>query len=278
MGGQSVFKALIWLGQKLPASWRVALTYSPAAAWLRRFTLLPLTKGQVVVALSGPLTGYRMKLDIRSGHRRYALGTYEPHICTLIQSYLHEGETVMDIGANIGYFTLLMASKVGPQGRVIAFEPVPTVYNVLLENLRLNASAHVCAECQAVAEVEDVAYMQSDTENPLSFVGHLSESGDLEVKTITVDDYVHAVGLNGLDFVKIDVEGAEDHVLQGMINTLKYLKPTILLEMHANDGGNSLGLCLLKQEGYQLLRVEKDGLFPCYTRAQGGYILGRWRG
>lgn len=66
--GESFFRILIWLGQKLPLRWRVALTRSPAAAWLRRLLLLPLTQGRVVVALSEPLAGYRMKLDMRSGH------------------------------------------------------------------------------------------------------------------------------------------------------------------------------------------------------------------
>lgn len=281
MGQQDVLKALLWLGQRLPASLRVALTQSPAAAslrWFTRFTLLPLTKGQIVVALSSPLSGYRMKLDMLSGHRRYALGTYEPHICSLIQSCLHGGERVMDIGANIGYLTLLMASKVGTQGQVIAFEPIPTLYDILRENLRLNACDHVYAECKAVSEVEGVAYMQSDTANPLSYVSHLSESGELEVQTITVDYYVNALGLDRLDFVKIDVEGAEDKVLHGMIKTLRHLKPNILLEMHANDGSKSPGLDLLKQEGYQLQQVEKDGLFTCDTTAQGGHILARWHG
>lgn len=73
MRGENYFRVLIWLGQKLPALWRVALTQSPAAAWLRRLSLLPLTQGQVVVALSAPLAGYRMRLDMRAGHRRYAL-------------------------------------------------------------------------------------------------------------------------------------------------------------------------------------------------------------
>ena len=92
MWGESVSKTLIWLGQKLPVSLRVALTQLPAAAWLRRFTLLPLTQGQVVVALGAPLAGYRMRLDMRSGHRRYALSTYEPEVCAFIQSHLLGGD------------------------------------------------------------------------------------------------------------------------------------------------------------------------------------------
>jgi FkbM family methyltransferase len=271
---ESFFKTLIWLGQKLPASWRVALTQSPAAAWLRRLSLLPLMQGQVVIALSAPLTDYRMKLDMRSGHRRYALGTYEPEVAALIWSTLQGGETVLDIGANIGYFTLLMAHKVGPAGRVIAFEPVPSVYDRLCENLELNDLHHVQAERLAVADGEGQSQMQLEDDAPLPFTSRLAESGDLAVQTVSIDSYVETNGLDRLDFVKIDVEGAEDAVIRGMSCTLGSLRPAVLVEIHANDGSDSEALGRLQAAGYQLKRVQSDGLSPCDIHAWGGYVLG----
>jgi FkbM family methyltransferase len=73
-----------------------------------------------------------------------------------VRSFSHTcgAETVLDIGANIGYLTVLMAHKVGPAGRVIAFEPVPSVYARLCENLELNDLHHVQAERLAVADGE----------------------------------------------------------------------------------------------------------------------------
>jgi FkbM family methyltransferase len=273
MRGESFFKILIWLGQKFPLSWRVALTQSSMAAWLRRLSLLPLTKGQVMVALSAPLTGYRMKLDMRSGHRRYALGTYEPEVCALIQSYLSGGETVLDIGANIGYFTLLMAHRAGPAGRVIAFEPVPSVYDRLCENLELNDLHHVQAERKAVADREGQSQMQLEDDAPLSFTARLAESGDLAVQTMSIDSYVETNGLDRLDFVKIDVEGAEDAVIRGMNRTLGSLRPAVLVEIHAKDGSESETLKRLKENGYHLRRLEPDGWTICDTRARGGHVL-----
>ena len=108
--------------------------------------LVAISTWLVVVELSGPLAGYRMRLDMRAGHRRYALGTYEPEVTALILSMLKNGKTALDIGANIGYFTLLMAHLVGLKGRVIAFEPFPLVYNLLQENLCLNNLAWTQAE------------------------------------------------------------------------------------------------------------------------------------
>jgi len=276
MWRQSTFRILIWLGQKLPVSWRVALTQSPAAAWLRQFTLLPLTQGQVVVALSAPLAGYRMRLDMRAGHRRYALGTYEPEVFALIRSHLREGQTVLDIGANIGYFTLLMAHKVGPAGRVIAFEPVPSVYAMLCDNLRLNGCNWVQAECKAVGDVDGQGAMQSDLNNPLSFIGHLCECGDLAVPIVSIDRYVETAGLERLDFVKIDVEGAEDRVIRGMMKTAKRLRPVILVEIHLNNSQESEGLRRLQKAGYRLMRVEPAGLSPCETLACRGHVLATW--
>jgi FkbM family methyltransferase len=267
---ERISRALIKLGQIIPAPLRVALTQSPAAAWLRRLSLLPLTKGQVVVVLGEPLAGLRMCLDMRSGHRRYALGTYEPEICALIQSRLRGGETVLDIGANIGYFTLLMARRVGPSGRVIAFEPVPSVYGVLNENLRLNGCDWALAECMAVAEVEGEGTMLVEANNPLSFTGQLSECGDMTVPLVTIDRYMERSGLEKLDFAKIDVEGAETRVLQGMTSTLRRWRPRILVEIHARDGQESETLLRLKEIGYRLSRLEAKDWMPCDTRARGG--------
>ena len=264
---------LVGLGQKLPPSWRVALTQLPAANWLRRISLLPFAHGLVTADLDGPLIGYQMRLDMRAGHRRFALGTYEPEVAALIQSMLKSGNTVLDIGANIGYFTLLMAHLVGSKGRVIAFEPYLPVYSLLQENLLLNNLTWVQAECLAVADVAGEARMQSDQTNPLSFVTHLSEKGDLVVSTTSVDKYLESRKLSGLDFIKIDVEGAEDAVIRGMSRTLGSLRPVVLVEIHANDGGESETLNRLKENGYHLRHLEQDGWTTCDTRARVGHVL-----
>jgi len=193
-----------------------------------------------------------------------------------VRSFSHTcgGETILDIGANIGYLTLLMAHKVGPAGRVIAFEPVPWVYDVLCENLRLNRCDQVQAECKAVADVLGQGVMQSDLNNPLSFIGRLSERGDLTVPLVSIDHYAETAGLERLDFVKIDVEGPEDAVIRGMTATLRKFRPVILIEVHANDGKESEGLQQLKAMGYKLMRVERVGLTPWDTQARGGHLVG----
>jgi len=268
----SIFVRLV---QKIPISWRIKLTRSSAANWLRRLTLLPLAHGLVVVDLSGPLVGYHMRLDMRAGHRRYALGTYEPEVAALIQSTLRGGETVMDIGANVGYFTLLLAHRVGSAGRVIAFEPLPSVYAVLCENLRLNGLTWVEAEYRAVSDHDGETRMRSESSEPLPFTARLAEDGDLVVPTVSIDRYVEVNQIPRLDFVKIDVEGAEDAVIRGMNATLQKFRPVILIEVHANNGQESEGLLRLQEAGYRLTRVDPAGLSPCDTLSRGGHVLAR---
>ena len=278
MAGMSsgVFKLLINMTQKLPPSWRLALAQSPKAAWLRRLSQVSDGDGDAVVELSAPLAGYRMRLSMRAGHRRFALGTYEPDVCAVIQSHRH-GETMMDIGANVGYFTLLMAQHAGRDGQVIAFEPVPGVHALLCENLRLNNCTQARAERMALADVESSETMYSERDSPVPFTARLADDGDCRVTVGTVDRYVEAAGMKKLDFVKIDVEGAEDRVIRGMTRTLRTFRPDILVEIHRDDGTPSEALERLHEMGYELSRLGRNGQTPCGTRAEGGHVAAVWR-
>lgn len=274
--GNIISRSLVTLAQKLPSSWRLVLTQSKAANLLRRLSLLPFGHGLIVVDLASPLLGYRMRLDMLGGHRRFALGTYEPEISQVMQAFLKNGATALDIGANIGYFTLLMARLVGAEGRVIAFEPFLPVFSLLQENLTLNHLAWAQAECLAVSDSEGSARMESENDNQHSFITHFSETGDLTVSTISLDQYIETGKFTSLDFIKIDVEGAEDAVILGMTRTLREYHPVVLVEIHHTDGTESSGLSQLAEMGYQLQRVEKGGLYACDTLARGGYVLARW--
>lgn len=87
MGNERIFRFLLRMGQRLPARLRIALTRSPSTAWLRRLSQLP-RGGSAVVPLSGALADYRMLLEMRAGHSRYALRTYDPATAALMQSTL----------------------------------------------------------------------------------------------------------------------------------------------------------------------------------------------
>jgi FkbM family methyltransferase len=266
-------KYLIFALAKLPISWRKYLTHSSALSKLRHMTLNLFSKELVKMKLAEPLAGYSMFLDMHSGHRRYALGTYEPQISQLIQKHLKPNQVALDIGANIGYFSLLMAKQVGLKGTVVAFEPIPSVYNSLYQNLSLNHCLQVKAEQKAVADKVGEANMHFDEASPLSFLSKLDNMGNLTVPVITIDDYLKTQSLTDLNFVKIDVEGAEDRVIAGMLQSLQNFKPTVLVEIHSNSGEESFSLNRLQQLDYKLFLVSESSLTPCDTKARGGHVL-----
>lgn len=257
MWKETLFKSMLQLGQRLPVSIRLVLAQSPGLGWVRRLSQIPIGNGSVVMTLSAPLAGYRMRLDVGSGHRRFALGTYEPQIVALLVSRLKKNEIVMDIGANVGYFTLLMAHLVGSAGRVIAFEPVPEVYARLRENLRLNQCDWAQTEQLAIADTDGLGRMRAEIDRALSFTGQLAEDGNLSVPMTTLDNYMALADLKRLDLIKIDVEGAEDRLVRGMTKTLEILHPSVLVEIHRDDGQES----------------EIDQWLPCSTQARSGHVF-----
>ena len=132
-----------------------------------------------------------------------------------------------------GFYTLLAAKLVGPQGKVIAFEPVPSNLDHLRKHVQLNRLTNV--------EIIDAAI--SDTVGAASFsygksasMGHLTEtSADITVSTYPLDYLVDEMRIPPPDVMKIDVEGAELRVLQGAARTLEQYRPTILLATHSES-------------------------------------------
>jgi FkbM family methyltransferase len=199
--------------------------------------LFQLEKEQTVVASAGP-TGYRfrMHLDWQNGTSN-VLGTYEPEMIRALQQNIKPGDTCIDVGGNIGYVTLLMARLVGPSGHIVSFEPVPEIFQILEENVRLNCFKNTILERSAVGKGETAISLilpicESFTKTA-SVLGYAvsGESRSIAVPSTSLDDYVSRTGLRpGL--VKIDVEGAELSVLRGARETLQQIRPVLLVEIH----------------------------------------------
>jgi FkbM family methyltransferase len=159
-----------------------------------------------------------MRLDWQL-YKAFVFGTYEPDVVTVIQRHLRPGMVAVDCGAHIGYHTLLMAKRVSKAGRVYAFEPLPENFSVLCENIRLNGyEGIVVAENKAVgAQTGRQRFRRGqwrpDDLDPLTSVSCLDPQGDLEVEVVALDDYFAE---KRVDFVKVDVEGAEAMVLNGV--------------------------------------------------------------
>ena len=157
----------------------------------------------------------------------YFLGSWEGGYTRAIQRILEPGMVVLDVGANIGWYTLMCAHAVGPTGRVHAFEPVPEEVDRLRRNVRLNALSQVSVHEVAVSDAVGVTCIGETRDAGATWVGE----GDREVRTTTLDAFVDRQRLSRVDFVKMDIEGAEVLALRGAQRLLRELRPRLMVEV-----------------------------------------------
>lgn len=166
---------------------------------------------------------------------RYYPSVYEPNTFSFLRDRCAPGDTVMDIGAHLGLFSVVMARLVGPSGRVFSFEPTPLIREVLEKTVFLNC-------CEGLVEVRPEAVAGAtgtatfyDTgmimSNANSLVLTERSRRGLSVATVTLDDFVAARGLRPR-CLKIDVEGAELALLRGARATFLTCRPAAALSLH----------------------------------------------
>jgi FkbM family methyltransferase len=180
--------------------------------------------------LQGRLRG--KKWIVGSGYHGCWLGSYEHDKRVAFERFVRDGDVVYDIGAHVGFYTLLASSLCGHSGVVVAIEPLPRNLNYLRSHLRIN---HVTNVRVIEAAVSDTAQDALFFEAPESSMGYLSDSGKIHVKTITLDGLVASGEIPAPTHMKIDVEGAEFKVLLGSRFVLAAYHPTIFLATHGSD-------------------------------------------
>lgn len=151
------------------------------------------------------------------------------------QSKIKAGETVVDVGAHIGIFSLMAARKVGPTGRVIAFEPSPRTLDLLRRNLAFNGLPWVKLHAVALADVEGTTSLfmaEGAVDNPVAdTLIAASKRKSVPVRLRRLDDVLAEEDVAAVDHLKIDVEGAELRVLDGAPKTLARTR-RVVMEVH----------------------------------------------
>jgi len=217
-------------------------------------------KDSQVFTCKGALDGFRMSVDW-SRYRSFVYGTWEPQVVTVVTDTVKPGMTVIDVGAHIGYYSLLFAKCVGPSGRVFAFEPVPGNFSLLKKNVELNSLLNVVTINKAVfSRTQEIKMsVPGDQSNPeCASIKSAPGAPNYCVEAISIDDFCAEHSLQP-DVLKIDVEGSEYDVLLGASATVNRLFPKLLIELHHFDGNLAAVPvpALLGQWGYQIQWIER---------------------
>lgn len=220
-----------------------------------RVPLRLIPSGTRMPVLRGPMRGSQW--IVGSSIHRCWLGTYESAKQRSFSIAIKRGDVVYDIGANVGFYSLLASALVGPAGRVYSFEPVPRNLHFLEQHLHLNGVKNCSVFDVAVGCVDGTANFDT---GPHPSMGHLI-SGEirtvLKVRLVTLDRLVASGKLPAPDVIKCDIEGGEYDALKGALNTLARFNPVIFLATHGAEVHDSC--CrLLTDLRYRLTPI--DGL------------------
>jgi FkbM family methyltransferase len=147
-------------------------------------------------------------------------GCYEPITTNLLSKIIKKGDSVVDVGANVGYYTLLFSNLVGPSGKVYAFEPDPINFDHLKKNIELNKATNIIAEQKAVSSHSGIVKLfLHGTDNVSHTIVKDVYKGSkcIDVESVILHEYFDGINI---DFVKIDAEGADDEIIYSMIKGL----------------------------------------------------------
>ena len=233
-------------------------SWIPYATQIGKLLKIILPRNMIVPILQGRLKG--KKWIIGSGNIEYALGSYEYEKRMLFEKTVSKSSVAYDIGAHVGFYTLLASELVGGGGKVIAFEPNPRNLKYLKKHLEINHCDNVMVIEAAVSDKSGISHFN---EGGGSSMGTLSEDGYLTVNTINIDELVGNGKIPAPDYIKIDVEGAELLVLKGAKSTLINYSPKMFLATHSHIVPNvHIDCCdFLTSLDYKLKPIIGDDLY-----------------
>lgn len=240
-----------------------------AGRGLDRIPLLRAANGRLLRYLErapARVGSHRMVVDPGDTLRLYSKGVYEPFETSLFEQEVRSGDVVLDIGANIGYYTLLFASRVGLAGHVYAFEPDPENFGLLRRNVELNGYENVTTVEAAVADERTTLTLYLSDESKAHRIYDAGGGrGTATVEAVQLDGWFAEQG-DGLkiDVVKMDIEGAEGLALAGMRGLLARTRPRLLVTEFQPRSLARCGtepaayLAALRSAGYELYEVPRE--------------------
>jgi len=244
---------VIWTLQRLIGRLVRVSPKTPLGRLLRApLGLLP--RGACLPVVSGPLRGARWIFGAAT--QGCWLGTYETKVQVALCNKISAGDVVYDIGANVGFHTLLASRCTGSLGKVYAFEPLPRNLDLLAQHVAVNNLENVSVVEIALAKSQGKrAFTAAD--NPS--MGRLSLAGELTVETASLDTLIAEGSIQPPNLMKIDVEGSEGEVLAGGARCIDQYRPLIVLAVHGGTARTE-SFDFLTARGYSLASLDRTSL------------------
>lgn len=246
----------------------VVASYISSLEYSRRVEQIVAAQSDAAVSLVklADFSIYVQDSDLGVGRQIKTAGSYEPHVAAVFRNFLKPGMNVLDIGANIGFFTMLSAALVGAKGSVLAVEPNSSNTKLIEASRRANAFSNITIVQAAAGNAIALLALHSVYSN-----GTTSEASE-NLETLMQSTTVPCLRIDDLlpkgrsvDFIKIDVEGAEYNALRGASEAIRRYRPHVVSEFSPEmmpgicgiDGATYLEF--LVKLGYTLEVIEGDG-------------------
>jgi FkbM family methyltransferase len=243
---KAILSSAAFFARILPAPVKRALYNFKPLAGLIRGTLNQAAPGGLTVVniAAGVLQGMPMLLDMQN-EKDFWLGTYEPEMQSALGDLIKLGMTVYDVGANIGYVTLMITKLTGEMGKVYAFEALPDNVERLRRNVELNGfndrvSIFPGAVAAGAGEVKFLVHFSGGMGKAAGSAGRNEQYlREITVPCISLDEFVFAQGNPPPQAVKMDIEGGEVMALPGMTRVLAEARPLMLMELHGPESARA---------------------------------------
>ncbi len=232
-------------------------------------------------ALIRTVHGQKMYVDTRdlvSGPHLILDGYWEGRVSEELANHLKDGATVIEVGANMGYYTLLAASKVGPTGKVISFEANPDLCALVHKSIEINGFSDYCEVINKAAtdKAGTVSFQRWKEHTGLSSIAFYNQEyvrqnydsvDEISVETVSLDSFLEERGVLHVDVIKIDAEGCEPLIFKGLKNTFERNEELAVI-FELNPMSRTMGLDLTEmvdgflKDGFSLDRIDAVGLTP----------------
>ncbi len=200
--------------------------------YLKKVVVNQLFQRTDIIATARLYTGDKLRVDLSSsvGRSIWLRHVYEMDVEKAIRNILGKGDVFIDIGANVGYFSVIASRIIGKSGKVYAFEAIPKICGLLSESIAINDIKNIMLFNNAVYSEKNKVLFHCMKNSAFSHIsGDNTSDNAIETDSITLDSMLHKLGK--VDVMKIDVEGAEMNVLLGGEKLIDRYKPRIVMEV-----------------------------------------------